>query len=273
MIDIKQARLAYDSKSGAYIDDAPNFACFSPAYVYTNECVRTALRALKPEKGARVLSVAASGDQPLFYKLAGASLVDTFDISFNAKMMMDIKTTAIQHLDRMDCLYLLGRINRGFEISDIEQYKKIAEFMPADTRGYIECMRGAKLVRTGGMLDLCLNSGEYDSLRESVKTPFEFKWTDLTDLSQHLTQEYDQIYLSNILQYNTSPEYTLRIANELMLHLSAGGKILLNVAPFFYGDEIIAVKKLDADLRKRDVGYVNIMRDSHQVMAILQKNR
>ncbi len=273
MIDIKQARLAYDSKSGVYIDDAPNFACFSPAYVYTNECVRTALRALNPEQGARVLSVAASGDQPLFYKLAGASQVDTFDISFNAKMMMDIKTTAIQHLDRLDCIYLWGRINRGYEISDIAQYKKIAEFMPADTRGYIECMRGAQLVRTGGMLDLCLESKEFDNLKKSVNAPFEFKWTDLSDLSRHLTQEYDQMYLSNILQYNTSPEYMLRVANDLMAHLSVGGKILLNVAPFFYGDELIALKTLDADLRKRDVGYVNIMRDSHQVMAILQKNR
>ena len=75
-----------------------NFGRFSPTYTVSNEYLSEAMEILKP-RGKSVLTVAVSGDQAFFYKINGASHVDTFDISYCAQVMMNVKTAAVQTLD------------------------------------------------------------------------------------------------------------------------------------------------------------------------------
>ena len=60
------------------------FSRYSEAYVITNEDLRESM-GFMPKKCNHALTVAASGDHPLFASLYGAKHVDTFDISYNAK--------------------------------------------------------------------------------------------------------------------------------------------------------------------------------------------
>lgn len=269
-VDLVQARLAYDLGSGEYNKMSPNFACFSPAYVATNEDVREVLRVLRPTPGARVLTVAGSGDQALFYKLSGAGHVDTFDITFNAKMMMDIKTAAIGRLPHIEYLSLLNNIRYSRDISNVPQYKQIVDYVPNDTREYVDAMRGAHLVR-GGMLDTVLFKNEYAKIGEIIKEPFNFIWTDLGELSAHVTQNYDQIYLSNILQYNAQPQYVVNVICDLMTRLNPGGKILVNVAPWFDGEELVAMKILQQKLEQANVARVKFFQNNALHMCFLEK--
>ena len=75
------------------------------AYIISNENQRWATRVVPNIK--RVLTVTGSGDQALFYKLAGAKIVDTFDITPNAGVIQDIKYNAVKHLDRDEYTRLL----------------------------------------------------------------------------------------------------------------------------------------------------------------------
>lgn len=269
-INLADARLAYDFQSGDYNKSSPNFAQFSPAYVATNEDVREALRVLQPGRGASILTVAASGDQALLYKLAGAGRVDTFDITYNAKMIMDIKTSGIQRLEHVEYLRLLNQIKTSRDIYKIRQYQQIVEYMPDDTREYVRAMRGVRLTR-GGILDTVLFTNEYACAKELIKEPFNFIWTDLTNLSARVTMQYDQIYLSNILQYNTSPEYVVGVICDLATKLKSGGKILVNIAPWFDGDELIAMKNLQALAAQSGLGLVKIIQNHVHHMCILEK--
>ncbi len=267
--DVELARSSYDLDSGTYV--ASNFAQFSPAYVVTNENVRDALGVLQPHLGARVLTVAGSGDQALFYKLAGASLVDTFDITFNAKMMMDIKTVAIQVLSQVDYMGLLQKIKHSRNIEKIPYYQQIKDYLPADTRDYVNQMSGVYLTRGGSYLDNVLYKNEYEKARELIKKPFNFIWTDLTDLASHLTQTYDQIYLSNILQYRTDPEYLIGVIGGLVPYLAPQGKILVNIAPWFNGEELATIRALQRNMEESNIAMVNRVKNHWHHMCILKK--
>lgn len=266
--DISQARLAYDSYTGNY--GAANFAQFSPAYAQTNEDVREIFWTLAPKPGMHVLTVAGSGDQALRYKMAGAAHVDTFDITFNAKMMMDIKTTAIQKLSRADYVELINSVSRIRNIADIPQYQKIAEFLPEDTRQYIQNMCGARLVR-GGLYFETLYNDEYAKLQKLITKPFNFIWTDLSELSTHLTQQYDHIYLSNILQYRPEPGYVTPLILNLTRFLKPGGLIVVNVVPFFVGQDIEVIRHLKRQVEAQGIGTVKMIHNHFFDMCVLQK--
>ena len=98
-INLNVARADYGSpnyKFGRMYTPHPNRSlAYSHAYVVSNEDLRYTT-ALTRDMGRKVLTVAGSGDQPLFYKLNGANHIDTFDVSFCAKAIMDIKTAAIR---------------------------------------------------------------------------------------------------------------------------------------------------------------------------------
>lgn len=267
-MDLEKALSTYDLRTGDY--GAANFAQFSPAYAQTNEDIREVMWTLKPAPGAHVLTVTGSGDQALHYALANAAHIDTFDITFNAKMMMDIKTTALQKLDRMDYLRLVNSVARSRDISTVSQYQQIEQFLPADTRDYVRAMRGAHLVRGGSYFETLYND-EYAKLQKLVKKPFNFIWTDLSDLSSHLTQEYDQIYLSNILQYHARPEYVTPLISDLARFVKSGGLIMVNVAPFFVGEDIEVAQHLKQHAEKTGLGTVKIIRNHFYHMCVLQK--
>ena len=267
--DIDQARSEYDFTTGQH--RGANFAKFSPAYATTNEDIREIMTwSMRPKPGQSVLTVAGSGDQALHYAMAGASHIDTFDITFNAKMMMDIKTTAIQKLNRADYTKFINSVSRTRNIADMPECGRFIDSMPADTRDYIQQMRGARLVRGGCYTEMLYND-EYAKLQKIIKGPFNFIWTDLSDLSRHLKMEYDQIYLSNILQYHARPEYATPLVLDLVRFLKPGGVMMVNVVPFFADDDLEVVMHLKHNVEKQGIGTVNLIHNHLYDMCMLKK--
>ena len=169
MFDLKKSRSAYDEK-GDFRSNG--FAEYSPAYVINNEIAYEVLKLLSPIKGARVLTVAGSGDQPLFYSAMGASVIDTFDISYCAKVIMDIKNTAIRAkmsyndfvVDLLGCLQGMPD-----KTSDVLRCFRLTDKMPADTMCFINGMYGCKILRRlGNGWSRCLPKMEMYSLMNGI---------------------------------------------------------------------------------------------------------
>lgn len=272
MIDYKLARSRYDEKTGHFVpngDNGGDFAAFSPAYLVSNEDLRSAMNMLQP-RGADVLTVAGSGDQPIFYKLYGANNVDTFDISYAAKVMMDVKTAAIQKLNNGQYRQMLNGINTARGIADVPEYKTIQSICPVDSQEFIRKMHGVEYYMRGGLWsDSAPFASEYDVLKKSVNGNFNFIWTDLDNLAGRLNTKYDQMYLSNILQYGCSVQRVSRIANDLADCLNPRGQIMLQVSPYFIWDELRVYKQLGRAVSKW--ANVRMVKSKTQCMCVLRK--
>lgn len=254
MIDIKKASLYYGSKTGIYKHLYEVFGEFSPAYTLSNEFLDEAMGFLKPQ-GQSVLTVAGSGDQAFWYKLYGASHVDTFDISYCAQVVMNLKTCALQNMNRDEYKKFTKSLrDADTEICDMPGYEKISDRLDRETKGFIDGMRGCRWRLNGGYILNILSESEYQNLQNTIRAPFNFIWSDVFDLSGRVTEKYgrkyDQIYLSNIVQYNCTYEKLIKLITSLLPVLNDKGMIMLFVTPFLKYDEVSTIWSVADALKK-----------------------
>jgi len=178
-------------------------AQYSPAYSVTNEDLRRAYQFM-PKNAENVLVVSASGDHPMFATLYGAGNIDTFDISYNAKCVMDIKTIALQVLKYDEYKNLLNDLFFANDVQKIKNMDKIFDKLPIEEQNYMRAMRGYFLFNHGLAHynpDLMVTESEYNQMRKNIKKTFDFIWSDITSLHHHLNKQYDFIHLSNIFDF------------------------------------------------------------------------
>lgn len=194
--NIELARKFLSSVEGA----SGKFAQYSAAYTITNEDLRHAYKFM-PKNAEDVLTVAASGDHPIFAMLYGAKNVDTFDISYNAKCIMDIKTAALQVLNRLEYCNLLEDLWAATDIQNIKNMDKIIPLLPIEEQKYMIDMRGLLLFNHGlaTRKKQLPTETEFNDMCKIIHKPFNFIWSDITSLHHHLNKSYDFIHLSNIL--------------------------------------------------------------------------
>ena len=219
-------------KSGEYITDPSKFETYAPAYIVTNENLRQ-LPQLIPAKHEKVLTVVGSGDHPLWFSLYGAKHVDTFDVSYNAKILMDIKVAALSCLNWFNYKRLLEDFyeitwNVCGHISQIKNMCKILPNLPKIESEYITALGPSKIFRP-----FCSPKEskslptfyEYVKLRTKIKGAYNFYMTDIRNLGNFLTTSYDVIHLSNILDYVPMAEHKNTIL-PLLNHVNPGGRII-----------------------------------------------
>ncbi|MBR5904768.1 MAG: DUF3419 family protein [Alphaproteobacteria bacterium] len=179
------------------------FSEYSEAYIVSNEYVHSALKFVP--KNANILTIAGSGDQAMFCSLKNPKSIDTFDISYNAKIIMDIKTSALQILDCEDYWELLCRLYEPLDILKIHNMPEIVKTLPKQEQLYLQQMRYYEIFSIGLPPSKYPNSfpneREYMQMREKIKKPFNFIWSDIESLHIKLDKKYDFIHLSNILDY------------------------------------------------------------------------
>ena len=266
MNNIKKDFLTYLVNSGRFVNE---FGRFSPAYTISNECLSEAMEVLKP-CGMSVLTVAASGDQAFYYKINGASHVDTFDISYCAKIMMDIKTAAVQKLNYSGYRNFLNSIqSETTNVTQLRAFPKIAEVLPQDTKQFLDTMAGYRYRFSAGYNFNVMTARQYKKLRASVNEPFNFIWTDVMGLSGHLTRKYDQMYLSNIFQYNCDAEKNIKLIQGLLPSLNDGGEIMLCVTPYFAKHELDVIHDIESVLKKYI--QIRIEKTNNQQCCIVKK--
>ena len=88
-------------------------------------------------------------------------------------------------------------------------------------------------------------------------------------LSGRLTRKYDQMYLSNIFQYNCDTDKTVKLVKDLLPSLNDGGEIMLYVTPWLKDEELNVLKQVEKSLQK----FIKIgcAKDSTQQIIIVKK--
>ncbi len=275
MYNINEAYSMYRVSSGVFNNvDVQHcsfvpFAKYSPAYVTTNEDIRMIFDNFNPS-GKRVLVNTGSGDAPMFYRAYGARDVDSFDISYCAKVMMDMKTAAIKTMSLSEYLGFLSNISGT---KNFDSYSDIVDAMPLQSRNFIKCMNGCAIFSNGmGVVEEALpNKEEYKKMNRSINSSIPFIWSDLKDLHTHLHKQYDEIYLSNIFQYEESKENIVKILNNLRPFLSNGGNIIVHVTWFFRDWELDKYKYVSEKLKLW--ARMGLIRKRGQEVVVLQKMR
>lgn len=230
VLNIKNAQSEYinGEKSGNFYNPTLGFSYYSPSYVLTNEDIRWVSN-LTNGNGKRVLTVAASGDHPMFYAMRGATDIDTFDISFCAKVAMDIKTAAIKKLSRDQYIQLLDNMHNAKDMSQIPYITELMPNIPQNSAYFIQQMNNYPIFSNGlnpsSYQEIIPTDAEYDQMRNAVQKPFKFIWTDIKSLHTHLLHEYDIINLSNIFEYMT-PQQIHQTLAALRCHVRRGGTII-----------------------------------------------
>ena len=199
-----------------------------PAYTISNENQRWATQVIPDAK--KVLTVAGSGDQALFYKLAGAKIVDTFDITCNARVIQDMKYVAIKNMNPVEYKDLLIRAYRtdGAELESI--LSDMWTSLPDKTGEIIQKSRFDMVLGFGLNANFypenIPTAEEFARLRKVLTKPFYFIWSDLESLSGNLTKKYDVINISNIFDYCSNAETQVKILDELSAYLTKNGRIV-----------------------------------------------
>ncbi len=203
---------------------------FIPAYVASNEDLRRAVA--KTPNAKRVLTVAGSGDQALFYTLGGAATVDTYDITNYARLIQDIKTSAIQILPYDEYIKLINDIYDAQSATPIQNNSQLMRALPRESLQIMNAYPNIRYFRADtkpGKNNLPTEA-EYESLKSAIKKPFNFIPGDLRNLHTQLTQKYDVINLSNIFDTIDVQEQPYILA-RLSQFLTPNGVIL--IAPQF----------------------------------------
>jgi len=203
----------------------------SPAYIMTNEDLRSAMEFM-PKKTDYALVVAASGDHPLFASLYGAKYVDTFDISYNAKCLMNIKVAALNCLTHSEYISLLTDLSLS-GVPRILFEQKLSKVLSKVEIEYLQAHKGQGLFGAGnlGDEDLLFTEQEYEKLQKVIKKPYSCVVTDVANLAGKLTRTYDFVHLSNVFEHM---EIDIKIIqNEIILplfkHVNVGGRVLFQM--------------------------------------------
>lgn len=202
------------------------FSQYSNAYVATNEDLRNTL-VYMPKQIGNALTVAGSGDHPMFTTLYGAKHVDTFDISFNARLIMDIKTNALSLLNYEEYCELLKQLYMSKDILKIKKMPKIIKKLSSFEQAYITEMREKPLFNKQlnfSALYFPIES-EFQQMKQLIKEPFNFIWSDLQTLNTKLTKTYDFIHLSNIFDYIGKYQNCIDILSALTPYTNPGCNI------------------------------------------------
>lgn len=198
---------------------------------------------IAPPVGKRVLTVAASGDQPLMYAAYGAGHIDTFDITFNARAIMDFKTAALPIADFQEYKHAIrcivsNKIRNTISSDDPSRnmFERIIRRMPDDTGALMDKYSHGFAFpylydRPNYRNNPLCNAQTYHIIQKTVTKPFNFIWASLYNLHKFLDMEYDIMNLSNIFgwyseMYDDPTARAIETLHSLWPYLAPGGKIV-----------------------------------------------
>lgn len=201
----------------------------APAYTITNEDLRSQIAHLNDRPQQDILTVAASGDQAMFYHLAGATHIDTFDITENARLIQEIKFAAIHVLNRAEYIEMLNALHKPRDIFGAKHFSTVLPHLAAETIQYIKTNNDKHMFNNG----LSANSypeylptdAEYAKLRETLTDTPNFIHTPLDELNTKISGQYDIINISNIFDFCDARSQG-EILMNLGQNLKIGGRIL-----------------------------------------------
>lgn len=184
----------------------------NPVYLFSNENISAYLQGLDNMRGGRVLAVGASGDHALESLLMGARHVDTFDINYLQRHVLELKTKMISHLPHADFVeYFLADDQKMNQQIIRPIWRKFSPSLRLFLRS---------IQRPNGMgifshsFDWCdanaspvryvSDAGAYDELQSILRhnsNQITFHENDLLHVPAVFHEKFDVILLSNIFTY------------------------------------------------------------------------
>ena len=243
---------------------------YSHAYVVSNENLRHTT-GLTRDMGRRVLTVAGSGEHPLFYTINGATQVDTFDISYCARAIMDIKTQAIRSgMPYGQYKILLKDLHFAPSASKVSGVSEILPKIPAHSAQFVRGMDGYRIFGNGLNPEYyaseMISETEYKTLQKTLHGAFKFIWSDVATLHTQLNGEYDVINLSNIFEW--SPDLIQPTLINLHNHVRPGGYILVQTGRSIPVGKNME-KFIDAQKALKDWANIGINKQDRDTQVII----
>lgn len=181
----------------------------SSVYLFTNENISAYLNKLYDLDGARVLSVASSGDHAFNAYLNGASHVDTFDINSYQRNILELKNHMIRGIPYSDFMDFFFDKKEFWNQKILEP---IAPYFSRELRYFInKCNTETKHMfkyrgATAPEFDLrhipyISDPDQYCKLSSILPDKINFHHCKLERVSAKFNQRYDLIMLSNIFNY------------------------------------------------------------------------
>lgn len=206
MLDIIKTHFALNKKR---VKGQP-FNWAGPVFLFTNENIADYLKKLGNVSGKDVLTVAASGDHAFESFLCGANHVDTFDINYLQKHVMELKTKMIKNLSYHDFMRFFFSHKKFF---DREIIRPIWNKLSPGTRMFLKKYYERKdqvMFVYGSSQDSYYNLDKisyindekaYEHLGKILPDKIRFKHTDISNISNKFDGVYDIILMSNIFEY------------------------------------------------------------------------
>lgn len=247
---------------------------YLPAYVATNEDLAHTTSLTQNVPHDNVLTIAGSGDQALFYKLAGTKNIDTFDISAFAKTISDIKIAALQAKIPYETYNtMLNDLHRTPHHIQVKGMEKVLPNLSPDSTQVLKSMDGYKIFCNGVGTDrqTSITPAIYEKLQAETHQPFPFIWSDAVDVHKKLNKQYDIINLSNIFEW--APEKIEPTLLNLRQHVRPGGFILVQT-----GSDLALKKNIPTyqNLSRRFRDWATIYMDTSnkaEKVIMLQRQR
>lgn len=181
----------------------------APVYLFTNENISGYLHRLSDINGARVLTVASSGDHVFEAYLSGAKHVDAFDINSYQRNVLELKTRMIRALpysDFMDFFFdKKNFFNQQILVPIMSDFScELTHFMQkcsASSKGVFRYNNSIASEYELRHIRYVSDPSQYYRLREILTDKINFHHCKLERVSANFKQDYDLIMLSNIFDY------------------------------------------------------------------------
>ena len=180
---------------------------YDKIYPFTTENIKSYMQDVC---GKDILVVGSSGDHKLNALNLGAKTVDTFDVNHLTKPYIELKEEIIKNFSYEEFLSFLNNSYQYYELIKEKLSPKTKEFWDWYFKKYItfnasiystNLFHSSYSIEEYEKINNYFNSSSYESLKRHLSTRYNSTnyYTDIHDLPSLLTQNYDQIYLSNII--------------------------------------------------------------------------
>ena len=210
---------------------------YEQAYASTNEPLDWETDLVNPRHKS-VLTVAASGDQPIIYATRNSAHIDTFDITCYANVIMDFKTTSLDILTYNEYSRIIPWISVNLRsAAQRSEFKRVFSMMPAETHHILD-----QILKTKNhalifgrepvyKIDVPRDATHYLSMQMQSRRRYDFIWADVKNLHEYLTRPYDIINTSNIFdhyfgQCDEPHKHIAETVKNLWPYLNKGGHII-----------------------------------------------
>lgn len=205
------------------------FRKYEKMYIHTNENLKAYITDLK---GKTVLTVSASGDQLLNSLVAGANVVDTFDINRYSPLFQNLRLYSVKYLESDLALSFLNKLdkniyfkfNKNLPVKEKQFFDYLFNNFDInyiyDTLFYLQTIDNKKI-------NNYFNKEVLDYIRGRVDGVLLKHYScNMYSLPNFMDKTYDAIYLSNISYYQKNMDKFLNFINYLKQnYLNEGGKI------------------------------------------------